>query len=72
MVGKYKTPVAFKSALEHRLKQEQARVGRDLQRIRQLLIFDRFLARIMEEFGDAVVTIPATQPEICASFEASN
>ena len=27
---------------------------------------------LVQEFGDALVTIPATQPEICASFEASN
>lgn len=51
---RYKTAPAFKAALEHRLRRDQSE-GRDLQRRRQLVIFDRFLARIADEFDDAVV-----------------
>jgi hypothetical protein len=40
--------------LDTRLK-KSATEGRDLTRLRQLLIFERFLARIVEEFDDAVV-----------------
>ena len=27
---------------------------------------------LVQQFGDAIITIPATEPDICASFEASN
>jgi len=27
---------------------------------------------LVQEFGDAIITIPATEPDMCASFEASN
>lgn len=47
---RYSTPEAFKTALEQRLKAR----GGDLSRHRRLLVFDRFLARIMASFGDAV------------------
>lgn len=50
----YRTPIAFKTAIEQRLKNTTVD-GRDLQRRRQLLVFDRFLARVMTEFGDAIV-----------------
>jgi hypothetical protein len=50
----YGTPIAFKTAVEQRLKNMIAE-GRDLERRRQLVVFDRFLARIVTEFGDAVV-----------------
>lgn len=50
----YRTPAAFKTAVEQRLRQQSAD-GQDLGRMRQLLVYDRFLARVAEELGDAVV-----------------
>ena len=50
----YASPVAFKRALEDRLKGASAS-GVDFARRRQLLVFDRFLARVAVTFGDAVV-----------------
>jgi len=49
----YATPVAFKQALEQRLKSSSL-TGVDFARRRQLLVFDRFLARVTEVAGDAV------------------
>jgi len=48
----YESPTAFKEALEHRIR---ARTPKDAiaARTRQLLVFDRFLARIAAVFGDA-------------------
>ncbi|NJK32852.1 MAG: nucleotidyl transferase AbiEii/AbiGii toxin family protein [Deltaproteobacteria bacterium] len=53
-IKSYQTPMSFKAALEERLKQAITE-GRDLHRQRQLLIFDRFLARLTAEFEDAIV-----------------
>ncbi len=50
----YKTPEAFKAAVDQRLRQ-LAGSGAAITRRRQLLIFDRFLARVGETFGDAAV-----------------
>jgi hypothetical protein len=50
----YETPQAFKVALEQRLR-NVSRSGADFSRRRQLLVFDRFLARVSESFGDAVM-----------------
>jgi len=49
----YATPLAFKQALEQRLKSSSA-TGVDFARRRQLLVFDRFLARLAQVAGDAV------------------
>jgi hypothetical protein len=48
----YESPAAFKEALEHRIR---ARTPKNaiVARTRQLLVFDRFLARIAAMFGDA-------------------
>lgn len=51
----YATPLAFKTAVEQRLRNEAAASGMDLQRRRQLFVFDRFLARLFYVFEDAVV-----------------
>jgi predicted nucleotidyltransferase component of viral defense system len=51
----YESPAAFKMAVESRLRTESARTGTDLQRLRQLLVFDRFLARLFLTFREAVV-----------------
>jgi hypothetical protein len=50
----YDTPAAFKRALEDRLKAASTS-GVDFARRRQLLVFDRFLARMAVTFGDAVM-----------------
>jgi hypothetical protein len=51
----YATPAAFKQALEQRLKSSSEN-GPEFARRRQLLVFDRFLARVTEVAG-------AEQPE---------
>lgn len=50
----YDTPAAFKRALEDRLK-SASNSGEALARRRQLLVFDRFLARVAAVFGEAVM-----------------
>lgn len=51
---RYSTPDAFKQALEERLR-NTSRPGTDLAHRRQLLVFDRFLARVIATSGDAVI-----------------
>jgi len=48
----FKSPEPFKQALEQRLK-SASQGGVDFARRRQLLVFDRFLARIAATLGDA-------------------
>lgn len=48
----YASPEAFKQALEQRLR-SSAKTGAEFARKRQLLVFDRFLARIALVLGDA-------------------
>lgn len=50
---KYASPEAFKQALEQRLRTE-AKSGAAFARRRQFLVFDRFLARVVQLLGDAV------------------
>ena len=50
----YETPASFKRALEDRLKSASTS-GVDFARRRQLLVFDRFLARTAVAFGEAVM-----------------
>jgi len=52
-VREYNTAAAFKQGLEQRLRTASAS-GLDFSRRRQLVVFDRFLARIALELGDAV------------------
>jgi hypothetical protein len=52
-VRQYSTPLAFKQALEQRLRSASV-TGMDFGRRRQLLVFDRFLARLGKVAGDAV------------------
>jgi hypothetical protein len=49
---KYANPTAFKQALEQRLR-GAAKNGAEFARKRQLLVFDRFLARIVRVLGNA-------------------
>jgi len=51
----YGTPLAFKTAVEQRLRSEASTSGMDLHRRRQLFVFDRYLARLFRVLGDAVV-----------------
>jgi hypothetical protein len=52
-IRRYATPPAFKQALEKRLRNASIS-GTDFARRRQLLVFDRFLARVTQALGDAV------------------
>lgn len=54
MTRAYGSPGAFKDALESQLKQGGV-LGIELQRRRQLLVFQRFLARIVQTFGTHTV-----------------
>ncbi len=49
----YASPEAFKQALEQRLR-SATKTGAEFARRRQFLVFDRFLARMVAVFGDAV------------------
>ncbi len=49
----YASPAAFKQALEQRLRAASGD-GAQFARRRQLLVFDRFLARVVAKFGSAV------------------
>jgi len=51
----FKTPLAFKASLEQRLRARSKETGSDLHRLRQLVIYERFLARIFRIFGDDAV-----------------
>ena len=51
---RYASPAAFKQALEQRLRNASS-AGADLARRRQLLVFERFLARVQRLDGDAVL-----------------
>ncbi|HSC86290.1 MAG TPA: nucleotidyl transferase AbiEii/AbiGii toxin family protein, partial [Polyangiaceae bacterium] len=48
----YASPESFKQAIEQRLR-ASAKTGAEFARKRQLLVFDRFLARIVAVLGDA-------------------
>lgn len=50
---KYKTAAAFRHALEERLRQQSLSGGAPLARLRKMVAFDRFLARLAEKQPDA-------------------
>lgn len=50
----YASPEAFKQALEQRLR-TSTKTGAEFARKRQLLVFDRFLARVVTVIGDAAI-----------------
>src|SRR5688572_32463773 len=50
----YSSPETFKQALEQRLR-TSAKSGAEFARKRQLLVFDRFLARVVATLGDAAM-----------------
>jgi hypothetical protein len=51
-IRRYSSPETFKQALEQRLR-TSAKSGAEFARKRQLLVFDRFLARVVAVLGDA-------------------
>jgi hypothetical protein len=53
-VRTYSSPQAFKEAVEQRLR-TASKNGVDFARRRQLLVFDRFLARLVAVLRDAVL-----------------
>jgi hypothetical protein len=53
-VTHYATAAAFKQAVENRLRSTSVS-GVDFARRRQLLVFDRFLARVTRELGDSAM-----------------
>lgn len=55
MTRSYATPSAFKAALEARLRERAALQRRSLNRVRQLLVMERFLARVFPAIGSAVL-----------------
>jgi hypothetical protein len=50
---KYKTATAFRHALEQRLRQQSLSSGAPLARLRKMVAFDRFLARLAMKQADA-------------------
>lgn len=50
----YATPIAFKQELEQRLRSSSS-TGVDFARRHQLLVFDRFLARVTRVPSDPVI-----------------
>ncbi|MGC4068378.1 MAG: hypothetical protein QM784_27785 [Polyangiaceae bacterium] len=48
------TPAALEQALEHRLRNASSLERVDLARRRQLLVFERFLARVFTRLGERV------------------
>jgi predicted nucleotidyltransferase component of viral defense system len=55
MEKRYANAEAFKQALETRLKKSANELGQSIQRVRQRAVFDRFLVRIVQHFGDRAV-----------------
>lgn len=51
----YATPEAFKNALEARIRKIAAERGQPIPRVRQLIVFDRFLARVFDVFGERAI-----------------
>lgn len=52
---RYATPEAFKQALESRLRTEAQTTGVPMGRLRQMIVFERFLARVFAVLGNRVV-----------------
>ena len=52
MIKKYQTPVAFRRALEDRIKVKSRERGTDIQRMRRSVAFDRLLCRLFASPDD--------------------
>ena len=55
MARRYVTPIAFKTALEQRLPTSAQGMSSEMQRPRQQIVFDRFLARLVIAYQDDLV-----------------
>jgi len=55
MIRTYASPLAFKEALEARLRERAQRDGRSVNRVRQLVVMERFLARVFADFDSALL-----------------
>ncbi len=55
MIRAYESPEAFRQALEQRIRAASKAEKLDMSRYRQVLIFDRFLARVFAEFGNQII-----------------
>jgi hypothetical protein len=55
MIRQFASPAAFKASLEERLRARARETGLDLQRLRQLVVYDRLLARVFGVVGADVV-----------------
>jgi hypothetical protein len=55
MIRKYTSPLAFKEALEQRLRDRSRTEGRSVHRLRQLVVMERLLARVFTAFNNAVL-----------------
>ena len=57
MIGsqKYKSPQSFKQALEHRIREQSSVAEMSMNRFRQVLVFERFLARVFSLLGTRVI-----------------
>ena len=52
---RFASPESFKQSLDERIRQTCRAQGSDASRFRQLLIFDRFLARLSVALGERVI-----------------
>lgn len=55
MIRTYATPLASKIAIETRLREKSRTSGMAIGRLRQRVVFDRYLARLFTAFGAAIV-----------------
>ncbi len=55
MAKSYPGPAAFEQALKARVKRRARETGVGLNRVLQTVLFERFLARVYEAVGDAVI-----------------
>lgn len=51
----YRSPEAFRGALEQRIRTAATKAGVPMNRFRQLLVFERFLVRVLDHFGDQAI-----------------
>jgi hypothetical protein len=55
MTRSYPTPLAFKTALDERLRNQAKKSGRDITRLRQILVLERFLVRAFDALPSSAV-----------------
>jgi hypothetical protein len=55
VIRTYASPLAFKEALETRLRARALQEGQIVNRLRQTVVMERFLVRVVGEFGDSTI-----------------